>query len=163
MDRIQTDSGMHFTAKGFQEGFSVHAVRLSLVPSYHLDIIGPIELTRPTLQTIAHSIILHALVSDKYIKISLIYTTHHLFIVIPIKHLVNQDGEPTAPHKLATGTKPSVSNIRVLSFPCVVRKETPHVYTKALNMRHQPQKKFMVCSLELKTSKRVPHLCTYSP
>ena len=32
------------------------------------------------------------------------YTTDHIFTVLPIKHLVNQDGEPTTPHKLATAT-----------------------------------------------------------
>ena len=37
------------------------------------------------------------------------YTTDHIFTVLPIKHLVNQYGGPTTPHELATGTKPSVS------------------------------------------------------
>ena len=46
------------------------------------------------------------------------------------------------PHKLATGTKPSVSHLRVLFCPCVVRKATAHVDTKTLNMRHQAQKGF---------------------
>ena len=70
------------------------------------------------------------------------YTTDHIFTVIPMKHLVNQDGEPTMPHKLKTGTKPSVSNLRVLFHPCFVRKETAHVDTKELNMCHQSQKGF---------------------
>ena len=46
------------------------------------------------------------------------------------------------PHKLATGTKPSVSHLRVLFCPCVVRKYTAHVETKTLNMSHQAQKGF---------------------
>ena len=46
------------------------------------------------------------------------------------------------PHKLATGTKPSVSHLRVLFCPCVVQKATAHVETKTLNMRHQAQKGF---------------------
>ena len=46
------------------------------------------------------------------------------------------------PHKLATGTKPSVSHLRVLFCPCVVRKATAHMETKTLNMRHQAQKGF---------------------
>ena len=56
--------------------------------------------------------------------------TDHIFTVTPIKHLVNQDGEPITPHKLATGTKPSVSNLSFL-FPCVVQKATAHVDTNA--------------------------------
>ena len=68
------------------------------------------------------------------------YTTDHIFPVLPIKDSINEDGNPTTPHKLATGTKPSVSHLRVLFCPCVVCKATAHVDTKMLNMRHQAQK-----------------------
>ena len=51
--------------------------------------------------------------------------------------MINEVGDSTTPHKLATGTKPTVSHLRVLFYPCVVRKATSHVGTKALNMRHQ--------------------------
>ena len=70
------------------------------------------------------------------------YTTYHIFPVLSINNLVKQDGEPTAPHKLVTGTKPSVSNIYLLFCPCVVQKSTAHVDGKALNMLHQSQKGF---------------------
>ena len=70
------------------------------------------------------------------------YTTDHIFPLLPIKDLINEDGDPTTPYKLATGTKPSVSHLRVLFCPCVVRKATSHVETKMLNMRHQAQKGF---------------------
>ena len=66
--------------------------------------------------------------------------TDHIFPFIPIKHLVNQYGEPTTPHKLETGTKPSLS--KLCFFSCVVQKATAHVDTKALNMCHQSQKGF---------------------
>ena len=46
------------------------------------------------------------------------------------------------PHNLGTGTKPSVSHLRVLFCPCVVQKATAHVDTKTLNMHHQAQKGF---------------------
>ena len=70
------------------------------------------------------------------------YTTDHILPVLPIKDLINKDVDPTTPYKLATGTKASVSHIRVLFCPCVVRKATAHVETKTLNMRHQSQKGF---------------------
>ena len=60
----------------------------------------------------------------------------------PIKDLMNENGDTTTPHKLATGTKPSVSHLCVLFCPCVVQKAMAHVDTKALNMRHQAQKGF---------------------
>ena len=45
-------------------------------------------------------------VSNEYIHFEFMYTTDYIFSVLPIKHLVNQDGEPTTPQKLATGIKP---------------------------------------------------------
>ena len=70
------------------------------------------------------------------------YTTDHIFPVIPIKDLINEYDEPTNPFKLATGTKPSVSHLHVLFFPCVIQEATAHLDKKALNMRHQAQKGF---------------------
>ena len=69
---------------------------------------GQVEMKWQTLKTIAHSIMVHTRVSEEYIHFSLIYTTDNIFPVLPIKHLVNQYGEPTTPHKLETGTKTSV-------------------------------------------------------
>ena len=70
------------------------------------------------------------------------YTTYHIFPVLPIRNLMNKDGNPTKTFKRATGTKHSVSHLRVLFCPCVVRKATAHVNKKALNMRNQAQKGF---------------------
>ena len=70
------------------------------------------------------------------------YTTDHIFPVLPIKYLINEDGDPATSFKLLTGTKPSVSHLRVLFCPCAVRKATSHVDKKALNMRRQAQKGF---------------------
>ena len=70
------------------------------------------------------------------------YTTDHIWPVIPIKHLVNQYSEPTTPHKLENETKNSVTNLCVLFFPCVVRKATAHVDKNELNIGHKPQRHF---------------------
>ena len=84
----------------------------------------------------------HARVPEVYVHFTLMNTTYHIFPVLPIKDIINENGNPTTPHKLATGTKPSVSHLRVLLCPCVVRKATAHIETKTLNMRHQAQKRF---------------------
>ena len=42
-----------------------------------------------------------------------------------------------------------MSHLRVLFFPCVVRKATAHVETKTLNMRHQAQKGFRIIFVEI--------------
>ena len=67
--------------------------------------------------------------------------TDDIFPVLPIKYMINEDGDLTTPFKLVTGTKPSVSHLRVLFCPRVVQKAA-HVDKKALNMRHQAQKGF---------------------
>ena len=94
--------------------------------------------------TVAHSLMVHARVLEVYIHFSLMYTTDHIFLVLPIKDLTNEDGDPTTLYKLATCIKPSVSHLHMLFFPCVVRKATAHVGTKALSMRRQAQKGFRV-------------------
>ena len=99
-------------------------------------------MTSRTLHTITHYLVVHARVSEAYIHFALMYTTYYIFPVLPIKDLINKYGESTTPFKLAEGTKPSVSYLRVLFCPCVVQKSTVHVGTKALNMRHQSPKIF---------------------
>ena len=96
----------------------------------------------------------HARVSEAYIHIALMYTSYHIFLVLLITYLINEDDEPTTPFKLATCMKPSISHLRVLLFPCVVRKANAHVETKALNMRHQAQKVFRDIFIEITLHKR---------
>ena len=115
---------------------------MTLAASEHQEINGQFEVTRRTLHTIAHSLMVHARVLENCIHFALMYTTDHNLPVIPIKDMINKDGDTTMPHKLATGTKPLVSHLRVLLCPCVVWKAMAHVETKTLNMRHQAQKGF---------------------
>ena len=75
-----------------------------------------VEVTHRTLHTIAHSLMVYARVLEAYIHFELMYTTDHIFPVLPIKDLINKDGDTTMPFKLVTGTKPSVSHLRELFF-----------------------------------------------
>ena len=102
---------------------------MTLAAPEHQEINGKVEVTCKTLRTITHSLMLHARVSEACIHFALMYTTDHIFPVIPIKDLINEDGDPTTPHKLETGTKSTVSHLCVLFCPCVVRKATAHVET----------------------------------
>ena len=102
----------------------------------------------------------HARVLEAYIHFALRYTKDHTFLVLPIKDLINEDGDTTTPYKVAIGTKHSIPHLRVLSCPCVVQKATAHIGTKALNMCHQAQKQFAVSLLELH-SIRKDILCKY--
>ena len=115
---------------------------MTLAAPEHQEMNGKVEVTWRTLRTVAHAPIVHARVPEVYVHFTLMYRTDHIFPVPPIKDLLNEDGDPTTPHKLATGTKPSVSHLRVLFCPCVLRKSMAHVETNSLNMPHQAQKGF---------------------
>ena len=117
---------------------------MTLAAPEHQDMNGQVKVTWITLCTVAHALMVHSRVPEVYANFSLMYMTYQIFPVLPIKNIINEDGYPTTPHKLATGTKPSVSHLCVLFFPCVVRKANAHVETKTLNMRHQAQKGFHV-------------------
>ena len=136
LERVSADSGTQFTSTYFKDECQTRGVRLTLAAPEHQELKGQVEVTWRTLRTVAHSRIVHARVPEVYVHFALIYTTDNIFPVLPIKDLINEDGDPKTPHKLATVTKPSVSHLRVLFCPCVVRKATAHVETKALNMRH---------------------------
>ena len=101
-----------------------------------------VEVTWRMLRTISRSLMVHARVSEVYIHFPLMYTTDHIFPVLPIKDMINEDSDTTTPFKLATGTQPSLSHLCILFCPCVVRKASAHVDKKALNMRHKVQKGF---------------------
>ena len=100
-----------------------------------------VEVTWRTLRTVAHSLMVHARFPEVFVHFALMNMTDHIFSVLPIKDLIKKDGDPTTPQKLATCTKPLVLHLRVLFCPCVLRKYTAHFEKKALNMRHQVQKK----------------------
>ena len=58
----------------------------------------------------------HDRVLEAYIHFALMYTEDQIFTVLPIKDLINEDGNPTTPFKLATGKKPPVSHFSVSFF-----------------------------------------------
>ena len=60
----------------------------------------------------------------------LVYTTDYILPVLQIKHLVNQDGEPTTPHKMPTGKKPLVSNLKILLFHVLYESQL-HMLTQS--------------------------------
>ena len=127
----------------------------------HQEINRQVEATWRTLRTLSHSLMVHARFLEAYIHFALMYRTDHIFTFIPIKDLKNKDGEPTTPFKLATGTKPSVSNLWMLFCPCIVQIATANVEKKALNVRPQEQKGFRVIFLGIPEHQKKDISCTY--
>ena len=91
-----------------------------------------------------------------FIHFALMYASYQIFLVILVKDLINEDGEPTKPFKLVTGTKPSVLHLQISFFPCVVRKTPTHVGTNPLNMRHQMPKGFCGISVGIPQHQKGP-------
>ena len=140
--KFSADACTQFTSTEFKDECQTRGFRLTLAAPEHQEMNGQVEVTWRTLRTVAHSLMVHAIAPELYVHFTLMYTTDQIFPVLPIKDLINEDDDPTTPHKLATGTKPSVYHLRVLYCPCVVRKATGHVDKETLNMRHQGQKGF---------------------
>ena len=103
----------------------------------------------------------NARVLEVYIHFAFMYRKDHIFLVLPIKYLIKEDGDPTTPFKLATGTNPSVSHLCALFFLFVVWKANAHVDKKALNMCHQVQKGFRGISVGFPQHQK--HYLVYVP
>ena len=58
---------------------------------------GQVELTWRILRTVVNALMVHARVPGIYVHFALIYTKDHIFPVLPIKDLINEDGDPTTP------------------------------------------------------------------
>ena len=108
MERISADAGTQITSTEFKEECQTRGVRLTLAALEHQEMNGQVEVTWRTLRTIAHDLMVHARVPEVYVHFTLMYTTDHIFLFLPIKDLINKDDDPATPYKLATGTKPSV-------------------------------------------------------
>ena len=95
---------------------------MTLAAPEHQEMNGQVEVTWRTLRTVAHYFMVHARVPEVYVHFALMYKIDHIFPVLPIKDLINEDGDPTTPHKLTTGTKPSVPHLHVLFFHVLYEK-----------------------------------------
>ena len=82
----------------------------------------------------------HARVAEEYIHHAVMYAAHRVFPVLPIKDLVNEQGEPCTPSELMHGEKPPVRHLITLFCPVIVKKHTAMKDKKMVNMRHQAQK-----------------------
>ena len=70
---------------------------MELAAPEHQKMNGLIKVTQITVFTIEQSLMVHARVLEACINFTLMYTTNRIFPVLPIKDLINEDGEPTTP------------------------------------------------------------------
>ena len=67
---------------------------MTLASTEHQDMNGQARVTWRTFRTIAHSLMVHARFLEVYIHFAFMYTTDHIFMVIPVKDLINEDRDP---------------------------------------------------------------------
>ena len=113
---------MKFTSTYFKEEFQTRGSQLTLATPEHEKMNGQVKVTWRMLRTIAQSLMVHMIVLEVYIHFALMYTTYHIYLVLPIKDMIHEYGNPNRAFKLATVTKPSVSHIREFFCTCVVHE-----------------------------------------
>ena len=94
LERISADAGMQFILTYFKEECHTRGFRLMLAVPEHQEMNRQVEVTWRTLRTVAHALMVHARVPEVYVHFTLMYTTDHIFPVLPIKDLINEDGDP---------------------------------------------------------------------
>ena len=67
-------------------------LRLALAAPEHQKMNGQAGVTWRKLRTISHSLMVYARVLEAYIHFAVMYMTDHIFPVLPIKDLINEDG-----------------------------------------------------------------------
>ena len=120
----------------FKEEFQIRGFHLKLAAPEHQELNRQAKVTWRMLCKVSNSLMVHA-----YSFLINVYDISY-FSSSTNQRPDKKDGDPTTPFKLVTGKKSSVSHLRVLLCPCVIRKATAHIYKKALNMCHQAHKGF---------------------
>ena len=103
LKRISSDAGTKVTLTDIKEEFQTRRVQLTLASTEHREMNRQVEITWRTSRTITHSLMVHAKFLEAYIHFVLMYTTDHMFPVIPIIDMINKDSKMTTPFKLAAG------------------------------------------------------------
>ena len=88
IEKISADAGTQFTLTEFKYECQTRGVRLTLAALENQEMNRQVEVTWRTLRTIAHALMVHARVPEVYVHFALIYTTDHIFLVLPIKDLI---------------------------------------------------------------------------
>ena len=94
LEKNSADAGTQFISTEFKDECQTCEVRLTLAAPEDQDINGQVEVTWRTLCTVAHALMVHARFPEVYVHFSLMYTIDHIFSVLPIKDLINYDGDP---------------------------------------------------------------------
>ena len=88
-EKISAYEGMIFTSTEFKDEFQTRSIHLTLADPEHQEMNVQIEVTWRTLRTISKSLMVHARFLEACINSAFMYTADHIFLVLPIKDLLN--------------------------------------------------------------------------
>ena len=83
LEIFSADIGTQFTVAEFKEECQTHGVHLTLAAPKHQEMNRQVEVTWRTLHTIAHSLMVYAIVSEANIHFVLMYMKDNIFLVLP--------------------------------------------------------------------------------
>ena len=83
------DAGTQFTLMEFKYECQNRGFCLTLAAPEHQEMNRKVEVTWRTVHTVAHYLMVHARVPEVYVHFTLMYTTDHIFPVLPIKDFIN--------------------------------------------------------------------------
>ena len=85
LEIVSADAGTQFILTELKDECQNRGVRLALAEPKHQEMNGQVEVTWRTLRTVAHYLMVHVRVPKVYVHFALMYTTDHIFPVLPIK------------------------------------------------------------------------------
>jgi hypothetical protein len=121
IQKIRADAGSQFTSDEFStfcRDAGIHLTLAALKKQYQNHLA---ERTWQSISNIGRSLLVHARLPDTFMYHALVYACH-IFNVLPIRGLQNDDDIPATPYQLFFDKRPMISNYRVFGCPTVVKR-----------------------------------------
>lgn len=119
--KIWADAVSQFTSTGFADQCRQHNIHLALAApkKQYLNLLA--ERTWQTTLTMARALLIHVRLPDTFWYHAIIYATH-IFNVLPIQGVKDNQDHPATPYELFFHQKPVVARFYVFGCPTVVQK-----------------------------------------
>jgi transposase InsO family protein len=120
-ERIRADAGSQFTSAEFKQHCWTAGIQLVLAAPKKQYQNHLAECTWQTISAMGHSLIVHARLPDTFMYHALTYACR-IFNILPVKGLLDNDGNVCTPYELFMGEKPRINHFCVFGCPIVAKK-----------------------------------------
>ena len=118
--KLKSDAGTQFGSQDFRAACFADGIYVHLAAPKHQESNGLCERTWQSIRILAFAFLNYARVKNEFMTFALEHAWK-IFNILPIKNLVDSDGNPTTPFYLFYKVKPSVRKMRVLFCPVVAK------------------------------------------